>query len=146
LAGIVLGGTGTTALAVGMPLLHGHRLAAATAAAVGILVAGLFMASDFGSPDAWTFHGPICFGVGTAISGVFMLILGALSGRLWRRFPDPAAFIAVGATAVGLLALHLRCGNDHPLHVVAFHVGPLLLLYLAARVLTRIRVRALESW
>jgi len=145
LAGLFAGATASTALAIGVPLLHGSKLAVALGSSLGLMLAGLAGAMDYDPSAEWVHHGPICFVFGTVVSALFMVILGALSGRLWRRFPDPGAMIAVGTTAVGMLALHLRCESTHVLHVLAFHLTPLALLYWGARRLTRLRLSLLDD-
>lgn len=144
LAALFFGAAASTALAMGVPLLHGRRLWAALGASVAVMAGGLAVALDLDG-SAWGRHGHVCFAFGTAISALFMLILGALSGRLWRRFPDPAALIALGTTGVGMVALHLRCESTHVVHVLGFHVTPLAVLFLGARALTRLRQSLLES-
>lgn len=145
LVAMLVGAAASTGLAMGVPLVHGRRLGWSIGLAVTLMLGGLVAAVDFESPQGWTDHGPICFAVGTVISALFMIILGALSGRLWRRFPDPAALIAMGTTGVGIVALHLRCGNANPLHLLAFHVAPLAVLFVGARALTRLRLSLLDD-
>ena len=144
LAALFFGAAASTALAIGVPLLHGRRLWVALGAGSAVMAGGLAAALDL-EGSAWGRHGHVCFAFGTAVSALFMLILGALSGRLWRRFPDPAALIALGTTAVGMVALHLRCESTHVLHVLGFHVTPLAVLFLGARALTRLRLSLLDA-
>lgn len=144
LAALFFGAVASTALALGVPLLHGRRFWAALGTGLTVMAGGLAAALDLDG-SAWGRHGPVCFAFGTAVSALFMLILGALSGRLWRRFPDPAALVAVGTTTVGMVALHLRCESTHVLHVLAFHVTPLAVLFLGARWLTRLRLSLLDA-
>ncbi len=144
LVGLFLGAAGSVALAMGVPLLHGRRLALALGGSLAVMLGGLALAVDMESDPAWK-HGPMCFTFGTAISALFMVILGALSGRLWRRTPDPGFMIAVGTTAAGIAYLHSRCDSTHVLHVLFFHVTPLVVLYAAARWLTRVRLQLLRE-
>jgi hypothetical protein len=142
--GLLTGAVGAAALALGVPLLHGRQLAGALGLSLALMGLGLAAALDV-HPDTWWEHGPMCFAFGTGISAFFMLVLGALSGRLWRRFPDPAAMIAIGTTAVGMLALHLKCPSTHAGHVLLFHLTPLAVLFVAARALSRLQRGLLED-
>lgn len=145
LVGLFVGAAASTALAIGVPLVHGAKLWAALGVSLGLMLGGLLAALDYELGADWGHHGAVCFTFGTVVSSLFMVILGALSARLWRRFPDPGAMIAFGTTAVGMLGLHLQCPNTHVLHVLAFHLSPLALLYAGARALTRFRLRLLED-
>lgn len=86
-----------------------------------------------------------CFAFGTAIGAVAMLGLGALSGSLWRRFPNPGVPLALGMTGVGLAALHMRCGGADPVHLFGFHLTPLFVIYLLAHFAVRTKDALLSS-
>ena len=132
---------GGAALTMGMPLVSRNTLIAASAALAAALIAALLLAMDFssaGPDDPWT-AGSRCFVRCTAISSAAMLALGFLSGRLWRRFPNPGWVLALGLSGVGLSALHMQCGGSDPVHLFVFHLGPVLLLYAVARALVRLR-------
>jgi hypothetical protein len=134
------GALGSAGLALGVPLLHGTPLRIALGASLALMVAGLLMVVKPGTAVAWD-HGPGCFIYGTGVSAVAMVVLGAVSGRLWRRFPDPGFMLAVATTGVGVMALHMRCPSDNVVHLLLFHLGPLAVLYAAARTLTAMRSR-----
>ncbi len=138
---------GGAALTIGVPLVSRGVLLGAGATILGALVAALLLIMDFSATvpdDPWA-AGAKCFIHCTIISGAAMLALGFLSGRLWRRFPDPGWVLAVGLTGVGLSALHMQCGGSDPVHLVVFHLGPVLLLYGMARALIRLREYVLRN-
>lgn len=132
---------GGTALTIGVPLVSQNALFAASGLLTALLLGALLLVMDFssaGPSDPWAAGGP-CFWHCTVVSGAGMLGLGFLSGRLWRRFPNPGWLLAVGLTGVGISALHMRCGGSDPFHLLVFHLGPMLLLYALARGLVWLR-------
>ncbi|MEQ9502660.1 MAG: hypothetical protein RIT81_37660 [Deltaproteobacteria bacterium] len=143
LALVFAGSALCTAIALGVPLVR--RMTAYSLGAVGLasVFAGLFLTVDptaiGGAP------GPQCFAFGSAVSAVAMVALGVVSGRVWRRFPDPTFFIATGVTGVGIAVLHMRCPNGEPLHLFGFHATPLILLFLVTRFVVRARTRLLQD-
>ena len=129
------------AVTVGAPLV-GRRWVYGVGAlmALGTLAAlAVTMVPAAPGPEDHLVAGLPCFLFGTTTSGLAMLGLGAISGRLWRRFPNPRFVLALGMTGVGLAGLHVRCGGVHPVHLVAFHLGPLAVLYVVAHLLVRAR-------
>lgn len=130
-------------LTIGYPLVS---RATATVGSVLIVVgcsAAMFMTIDpqAAGPAAPLKAGMHCFMFGTAVSALAMAVLGVLSGRVWRRFPDPGFSLAMGMTGLGLAALHLRCGGQDALHLLGFHFTPLLVIYGLAHVAVRVRDR-----
>lgn len=145
---LLLLGTGTTvALGVGVPLVSRRVYVSAGFGAGVLMLAGVAIAGD---PSllferAGVAMGIRCFVFGSVISGAAMVALGLLSGRVWRRFPDPGLLLAVGVTGVGIAGLHLRCAITDPAHLFLYHVTPLVLLYAATRFLVRLRERTLRD-
>lgn len=134
----LLGAALSAGLTMGIPLLHGIALRIGLALSLGSMAIGLLLVMNLKQPVYWG-HGAHCFAVGTGFSAVAMVVLGAVSGRLWRRFPDPGLLLALSTTFVGVLALHMNCAARDPLHLVVFHVGPMAVLYGGARFLVRSR-------
>ena len=138
---------GGAALTIGVPLVSRSVLIGAGSAMLAALIAALLLVMDFTATapsNAWSL-GAKCFVHCTMISGAAMIALGFLSGRLWRRFPDPGWVLALGLTGVGLSALHMQCGGSDPVHLLVFHLGPVLLLYGMARGLIRLREYVLRD-
>ncbi|MEM7679274.1 MAG: hypothetical protein AAF449_25140, partial [Myxococcota bacterium] len=138
---------GGAALTIGVPLVSRTTLWSAIGVIGVTLLSALLLVMDFtssGLDDPWA-TGTKCFVYCTVISGVAMLALGFLSGRLWRRFPDPGWVLALGLTGVGLSALHMQCGGSDPVHLLVFHLGPVFLLYAMARGLIRLREYVLRN-
>lgn len=86
-----------------------------------------------------------CFMYGTGVAALAMIVLGILSARVWRRFPDPGFTLALGMTGVGLAALHLQCDHATPLHLFVFHLAPLAVVYLLAHYIVRRRNRLVRA-
>ncbi len=86
-----------------------------------------------------------CFMYGTTFSTIALIALGFISGRLWRKFPDPGLLIAVGVTSVGMSALHFRCGSTDLFHLLGFHLSPMLIAYGVARLAIQLRLKLLED-
>ncbi len=126
-------------LTIGYPLVSRSVLLGASVVLVLMLAAALLLIMDFTSGPAPLNAGATCFFHCTLISGGAMLALGFLSGRLWRRFPNPGWVLALGLAGVGLSALHMQCGGADPIHLLVFHLGPVVLLYMVARALIRLR-------
>ena len=138
---------GGAALTMGVPLVSRWVLAVATGIILVVLVAALLLVMDFtsaGPDDPWG-AGAKCFIYCTVVSGAALVVLGFMSGRLWRRFPDPGWVLALGLTAVGLSALHMQCGGSDPTHLLVFHLGPVLMLYGLARGLIWLREFVLRN-
>jgi len=138
---------GGAAITIGVPLISQTALWSTIGVIMATLVAALLLVMDFtssGLDDPWA-AGAQCFIKCTLISGVAMLALGFLSGRLWRRFPDPGWVLALGLTGVGLSALHMQCGGSDPVHLLVFHLGPVFLLYAMARGLIWLREYVLRN-
>ena len=138
---------GGAALTIGVPLVSRGTVVAAGLVISGALIAALILVMDMsaaGPEDPWA-AGAHCFVYCTSVSGIAMIGLGFLSGRLWRRYPDPGWILALGLTAVGVSALHMQCGGDDPVHLFAFHLGPVLLLYMMARGLIWLREYVLRN-
>lgn len=138
--------TGTlvgVAITLGLPLVSQRWVSAAAGGVALGTVAALLMTVVPGGPrpEDQLRAGMPCFLFGTGTSGLAMLVLGILSGRLWRRFPNPALVMALGMTGVGLALLHMRCGATDPVHLFVFHLGPLGLIYGAAHRMVRARDR-----
>lgn len=112
----------------------------------GLMVAGclgaLYLVVDLAAPAS---TGMPCFMYGTGVSAVAMVGLGLISGGVWRRFPDPSFVLALGATGVGLAALHIHCPGVDALHLFGFHLGPLVVVYLLAFFALRLRSRILAD-
>jgi len=134
----LLGAALSAGLTMGIPLLHGVALRIGIGLSLGLMAIGLLLVMNAKEPVYWG-HGAECFAFGTSISAVAMVVLGAVSGRLWRRFPDPGLLLALSTTFVGVMALHMNCAAHNPIHIVVFHLGPLAILYLGARFLVRFR-------
>ncbi|MEM1023966.1 MAG: hypothetical protein AAGD10_00090 [Myxococcota bacterium] len=134
----LLGAAFSAGLTMGLPLLHGRALTGAIGLSLSMMGIGLLLIMNSSEPVYWG-HGAKCFAVGTGFSAVAMITLGAVSGRLWRRFPDPGLLLALSTTFVGVMALHMNCAARNPIHIVVFHVGPLIVLYFCARGLVRVR-------
>lgn len=145
IAAFIVGCALSTGLALGVPLLHGWAFTGALGLSITLMVGGLVVASFVQHDGTAGDHpGGECFTAGTVISGLAMLVLGAVSGRLWRRFPDPGFALAVGTTFAGVMALHMRCGSFELSHLMLFHLAPLAVMYGAARLLTQARLRLLD--
>ena len=136
-----------TGLALGVPFVRSRAaffglsgLAGATL--VGGLL-GMVEWAPLGSANLAT--GAKCFWFGTILSSIAMVALGVASARMWRRFPDPGLPAAIGLTAVGVMALHFRCGGSDMVHLLGFHLAPVLVVYGVARATTRARDARLES-
>lgn len=112
---------------------------------VGMIIA-LFMVMDSNgpSPKDPVAAGMKCFTVGTSVSAVAMVVLGVVSGRVWRRFPDPGFVLSLGMTGIGLGFLHMRCGGTDPFHMLS-HFAPLVVLYTIAHFVMRARTRFLAD-
>jgi hypothetical protein len=137
LAGALVG----AAVTIGYPLVgqrwvHGASLLVALGTVTAL---ALVMVPAAPGPDDHLKAGLPCFLFGTGASSVALAGLGIISGRLWRRFPNPGLVMALGMTGVGLAALHMRCGGVHPVHLFVFHLGPLALIYVGAHLLVRVR-------
>lgn len=136
------------ALVVGFPLLKRKTF---------FLVGALSGLGLFGGVLAMMHWGPLsigagfvgmgmkCFMYGTTFSTIALIALGFISGRLWRKFPDPGLLIAVGVTAVGMSALHFSCGSTDPFHLIGFHLSPMLVAYGVARLAIQLRLKLLED-
>lgn len=135
LAGALLGAVVT----IGYPLISRLAVYVVSALMASGCAAALLLTVDTSAASAPVSAGIPCFLHSTAVSAAAMLALGAISGRVWRRFPDPGFPLALGATGVGLATLHMRCGGVDPLHLFGFHLGPLLALYALAHYLVRAR-------
>ncbi|HJL42288.1 MAG TPA: hypothetical protein RMG48_13390 [Myxococcales bacterium LLY-WYZ-16_1] len=145
LAAFVAGSAVSAGLALGVPLVHGWAFSGALAGGVTLMVGGLAVASAVQHDGTAAPHaGPACLASGTLFSGLAMLVLGAVSGRLWRRFPDPGFALALATTFAGVMVLHMRCGDFSPGHLFGFHLTPLAFMYVLARGLTRLRMRLAE--
>lgn len=129
------------AVTIGYPLVP-RRVVHLSAGAVGFVCIGaLLLVMDPAVPAAVNpvKVGMPCFVYGTAVAALAMVLLGIISARVWRRFPDPGFTLALGMTGVGLAALHLHCGHAGPLHLLAFHLAPLAVLYVLAHYIVRRR-------
>lgn len=142
LLSVFLGSALCTSVAIGVPLVK--RFTAYNLGAIGLaaILAGLVLTVD--PAVVGTSTGPGCFTFGSVIAAVAMVALGVVSGRVWRRFPDPTFFIATGVTGVGIAVLHMRCGSAEASHLFGFHLTPLLGLFLVTRFVVR-RVARLRS-
>ncbi len=130
LAGLFLSSTAAIAAGVGVPLFRARMFRGVTVAA-GLGLAGAFaVLADWDAPMTM---GVKCLAYGTFVSAVAMILLGALSGRLWRRFPDPGWILALGIAGTGAIALHFSCAMVDPVHLYLFHLGPVLLVYALVR-------------
>ena len=115
------------------------------------VVAGLMTAGCLGAlglvvqPHADHTTSMPCFMYGTGVSAVAMVALGLISGSVWRRFPDPTFVLAMGATGVGLAALHVHCPGVDALHLFGFHLGPLVVIYALSHFVLRARERILRD-
>lgn len=141
---LLFAGSGAaTAVALGVLLVRRAAAYAIGGAAFAALVAGLALAVDptFGVvvPAAR------CFAFGTGVAAAVMLGLGVVSGRVWRRFPDPSLFLAIGVTGVAVAFLHLRCPSTDALHLFGSHLTPIVVLYFAGRFASRARERILRE-
>ncbi|MGF1511174.1 MAG: hypothetical protein ACFB9M_16900 [Myxococcota bacterium] len=140
----LIGASASAGLALGIPLLHGRALTVSLGSSLGVMVFGLIVAVKAGTPVMWQ-GGASCFIYGTGVSALAMVVLGAVSGRLWRRFPDPGFLLALATTGVGLMALHMRCPSQNAVHLFAFHLSPLFVVYGLARLLTATRAQFLQN-
>ncbi len=142
-----LSSAGGAALTIGIPLVSRRALLTAGAVILAAILGALLLVMDFQAamPEDPLGAGWHCFVSCTMVAGASMLALGFLSGRLWRRFPDPGWILALGLTGVGLSALHMRCGGTDPVHLIVFHLGPVLLLYGLARGLIALREFVLRN-
>lgn len=135
------------AVTIGYPLVSRttvHLLAGAVAV---VCVGALLLVMD---PTATTAANPVnegmpCFVYGTGIAAIAMIVLGVISGRVWRRFPDPGFPLALGMTGVGLAALQLQCGHSAPLHLFAFHLAPVAVVYALAHYVVRRRNEIMQG-
>ncbi len=143
LLAVFLGSALCTSVAVGVPLVK--RMTAYNLGAIGLagVLAGLVLTVDPAAVGMTT--GPQCFAFGSAIAAVAMIALGVVSGRVWRRFPDPTFFIATGVTGVGIAVLHMRCASGEASHLFGFHLTPLIALFLITRFVVRARTRLLSE-
>lgn len=138
---------GGAALTIGVPLLSRPAFIASSLVLFAALVGSLLLIMDFSQPgpqNPWA-AGMKCFVHGSVVSGLAMISLGFMSGRLWRRFPDPGWILALGLAGVGVAALHMQCGGSDPFHLLVFHLGPVLLLYAMARGLIWLREYVLRN-
>ena len=138
---------GGAALTVGVPLVSRSVLLTAGGVMFLALLGALLLVVDFTAsmPDDPWGAGAKCFLYCTVVAGISMMALGFLSGRLWRRFPDPGWVLAIGLTGVGLSALHMQCGGTDPMHLLVFHLGPVLVMYAVARGLIALREYVLRN-
>jgi hypothetical protein len=142
LGGVLLSSVLATSATVGLPLWRERTLFLLTALA-GLGIGGaLAFIIDWNAPVTL---GTKCFAYGAFVSAVAMIALGALSGRLWRRFPDPGWLLAISVAGVGVVALHFSCAAHDAVHVYAFHLGPMLLAYALARLALRTRETLLRE-
>jgi hypothetical protein len=142
LGGLFLSSVLAASAAIGVPLWRERTMFIATAVAGLALGGALALIVDWRAPVT---TGTKCFAYGAFVSAVAMIVLGALSGRVWRRFPDPGWLLAISVTGVGLTALHFACPATDALHVYAYHLGPVLLAYALARVALRARETLLRE-
>ncbi len=78
-----------------------------------------------------------CLMIGSAIGLLSLLVLTALTGRLWRRFSDPLWGAAVLSTGVGLSFLCTHCDRSDASHLFLAHLPALVIVYGVARLLGR---------
>ena len=136
-----------TSAAIGVPLVRGSWFNALGLGSLFGLLIAMAIATDWGSRTAPPVAAGVkCFTFGTGASVVAMVVLGIISGRTWRRFPNPGLALAVGATAFSAILLHIRCGGAHPLHLFGFHLTPFLVSYAASRSLLKLREQVLQDW
>lgn len=145
LALIFAGSTGATAATLGLPLWQKSTMRVVTVASLLGIAAGLLLVVDWSAPTLSIGMGAPCFAFCTVVSAIAMVTLGILSGRLWRRFPDPGLVMAVGVTGVGITALHFTCGGTDPVHLMVFHLAPLGLVYAIAQVFVRLREKVIQD-
>lgn len=145
---LLLGGTLLGAVVtIGYPWVRRNTAIALSLLTILGCLAALLMTMDVHAarPAHPVQAGMHCFMFGGAVSAASMALLGMVSGRVWRRFPDPGIALAMGMTGVGLAALHLRCGGQDPLHLLGFHLGPLLVIYALAHLAVRTRLRLIRE-
>jgi hypothetical protein len=142
LGGLFLSSVLATSAAIGVPLWRERTLFVMTALAGLVLGGALALVVDWQAPVTM---GTKCLAYGAFVSAVAMIVLGALSGHVWRRFPDPGWLLAISVTGVGVTALHIACPATDSLHVFAFHLGPVLLAYALARAALKTRATLLRE-
>ena len=142
LCGLMLSSVLAASAAIGVPLWRERMVFVATAIAGLALGGALALVVRWDAPVTM---GTKCLAYGAFVSAVAMIVLGALSGRVWRRFPDPGWLLAISVTGVGVTALHITCPAVDALHVYAFHLGPVLLAYGLARAALRTREKLLHD-
>jgi hypothetical protein len=116
---------------LGLPLWSERALSWLTVSAGLGLAGALALIVEWDAPAT---IGLACVGVATAVSAVAMVAIGAATGTLWRRFPDPGWLLAISVASLSVLVLHFDCGETNAVHVYGFHLGPMLLAYGLARV------------
>ena len=144
LAALVVAAVVCGSAAIGIPLMRRKTFFMVGGLGATGLVGGL-VAVMLWSPSAQGTMGMKCFMYGTTFSTIALVILGFISGRLWRKFPDPGLIIAIGVTAVGVCALHFSCGGTDPVHLFGFHLTPLLVAYGLARLATLVRQKLIDD-
>jgi hypothetical protein len=142
LGGLALSSALAASAAIGVPLWRERTLFVVTGVAGMILGGALAFVVDWSAPVTM---GTKCLAYGAFVSAVAMIVLGALSGRVWRRYPDPGWLLAIAVTGVGVTMLHFDCPASDSLHVFAFHLGPVLLAYALARAALRTRETLLRE-
>jgi hypothetical protein len=142
LAGVLLSAVLATSAALGVPLWRERTLFVLTSLAGLGLGGALAVIVDWRAPVTM---GARCLAYGAFVSAVAMIALGALAGRVWRRFPDPGWLLAISTATVGVTALHFSCPATDAVHVYFFHLGPVLLAYALARIASRTREALLRE-
>ena len=133
-SGLLLAALLCAVVTIGIPLLSRKVVYLSTGVAALLCVGALAVAMDPNlSPGPHPVgNGMPCFMYGTTVAAIAMAVLGLISSRVWRRFPNPGFLIALGTMGVGLAALHLHCSFQEPLHLFGFHLAPLAVIYLLA--------------
>ena len=142
LGGLLLSAVLATTTALGLPLWRNRT------AFVLMVVAGLSMVGAMAFIIDWRAPMTVatrCLVHGGFVSVIAMIALGALGGRVWRRFPDPSWMLALSVVGLGMIDLHFSCGGVDALHVYAFHMGPVLLAYVVVRMALKARAALLRN-
>ncbi len=128
-------------ITIGYPLVKRGTTYAVAALMLAGCVGALLLTIEASAmvPTSQFAAGMPCFMYGTAVSALAMLVLGIISGQVWRRFPAPGFPLAMGMTGIGIAALHAHCGGRDALHLLGFHFTPLLVVYGLAHLLVRTR-------
>jgi hypothetical protein len=135
---LIASATLAASAALGIPLWDRPQLIGVIALSLIALVAGTMMIAGPAAPHGTSLKLE-CLTHGTGAGALMFVVLRAITGGIWRRFPDSTGIAAVGAAATSLAYLAVRCGRPDTLHLAVAHLPVLLLVYAVAKLAMALR-------